>query len=261
VLFNSLTFVVFFAAVLAVHHLPLTWRVKKLNLLLASYLFYAAWNPPFVALLWLSTGTDWFINDHARVYVRMNRKDLSDRGRWLAGLRRGETFITNGAWLEFSVEKTGPGGEINLEKPQTVKLEGRAISRHNFGTLEVVQNGEIIHAVPALKRRDGPGFEAMIRDRAVRVAGSGWMALRIQPSPGTLTEMGRPLFGHTGPVYIRFGGNLHYDPEAADQLVRELDRSQDLIREKGAFNHPSELESILSIYQSAVSTILDKGAP
>src|SRR6185312_1290093 len=59
--FNSLTFVVFFAVVLAVHSLPLPWGLKKLNLLLASYLFYAAWNPPFILLLWASTVVDWLV--------------------------------------------------------------------------------------------------------------------------------------------------------------------------------------------------------
>ena len=59
-LFNSLTFAVFFSAVLLLHNLPLSWTVKKGNLLFASYLFYAAWNPPFVVLLWISTLTDWF---------------------------------------------------------------------------------------------------------------------------------------------------------------------------------------------------------
>ncbi len=59
VLFNSLTFVVFFAIVVALHSAPLPWRVKKFNLLIASYLFYAAWNPPFVILLWISTAVDW----------------------------------------------------------------------------------------------------------------------------------------------------------------------------------------------------------
>jgi alginate O-acetyltransferase complex protein AlgI len=58
--FNSLAFVVFFALVLFLHSLPFSWRVKKINLLVASYLFYAAWNPPFVILLWLSTVVDWF---------------------------------------------------------------------------------------------------------------------------------------------------------------------------------------------------------
>jgi alginate O-acetyltransferase complex protein AlgI len=61
VLFNSLTFIVFFVLVLALHNAPLPWHVKKTNLLIASYLFYAAWNPPFVILLWLSTVIDWHV--------------------------------------------------------------------------------------------------------------------------------------------------------------------------------------------------------
>ncbi len=58
--FNSLTFAVFFAIVLLLHSLPFSWRVKKVNLLVASYLFYAAWNPPFIILLWISTVVDWW---------------------------------------------------------------------------------------------------------------------------------------------------------------------------------------------------------
>ncbi len=58
--FNSLIFLIFFAIVLGLHGLPLQWHAKKTNLLLASYIFYAAWNPPFIVLLWISTLTDWF---------------------------------------------------------------------------------------------------------------------------------------------------------------------------------------------------------
>ena len=59
-LFNSLTFLLFFVCVLLLHYLPIPWRFKKFNLLWASYLFYAAWNPPFIVLLWLSTVIDWY---------------------------------------------------------------------------------------------------------------------------------------------------------------------------------------------------------
>lgn len=58
--FNSLTFVMFFALVLCMHAMPFSWRTKKTNLLMASYLFYAAWNPPFIILLWVSTIVDWY---------------------------------------------------------------------------------------------------------------------------------------------------------------------------------------------------------
>lgn len=58
--FNSLAFLVFFALVLVLNAMPFSWRVRKINLLIASYLFYMAWNPPFVILLWISTVVDWF---------------------------------------------------------------------------------------------------------------------------------------------------------------------------------------------------------
>src|SRR5215216_7447727 len=59
--FNSYTFIVFFIIMLVLHNLPFSWKTKKINLLLASYLFYAAWNPPFILLLWLSTVVDYFV--------------------------------------------------------------------------------------------------------------------------------------------------------------------------------------------------------
>ena len=76
-LFNSLTFLVFFAVVLALHALPFSWRVKKANLLIASYVFYGAWNPPFVVLVWISTVLDWYVAKW--IYA----EDRPARRRWL----------------------------------------------------------------------------------------------------------------------------------------------------------------------------------
>jgi alginate O-acetyltransferase complex protein AlgI len=59
VVFDSYSFVLFFGVVWGLDRLPLPWTVRKANLLLASYAFYAAWSPPFVLLLWLSTLIDW----------------------------------------------------------------------------------------------------------------------------------------------------------------------------------------------------------
>ncbi|HEU4791109.1 MAG TPA: MBOAT family O-acyltransferase [Flavobacterium sp.] len=60
-IFNSYTFVAFFIIILVLHHLPISWKLKKINLLIASYIFYAVWNPPFILLLWLSTVIDFFV--------------------------------------------------------------------------------------------------------------------------------------------------------------------------------------------------------
>ncbi len=69
--FNSYTFIVFFAVMLFLHNLPLPWKVKKINLLIASYLFYAAWNPPFILLLWLATIVDYFVG--RRLFTEPNK--------------------------------------------------------------------------------------------------------------------------------------------------------------------------------------------
>lgn len=58
--FNSLTFILFLAATLGLYYTLNSWRTKKWMLLVASYLFYAAWNPPFVILIWISTVVDWY---------------------------------------------------------------------------------------------------------------------------------------------------------------------------------------------------------
>src|SRR5580765_4941764 len=70
--FNSYTFIVFFCVMLVLHNLPFfSWKTKKINLLLASYLFYAAWNPPFILLLWLSTLVDFFVG--RALYTQENK--------------------------------------------------------------------------------------------------------------------------------------------------------------------------------------------
>jgi D-alanyl-lipoteichoic acid acyltransferase DltB (MBOAT superfamily) len=66
--FNSYVFAGFFAIVLAIYNLPwLGWRGQKLWLLVTSYVFYAAWDPVFIVLVWLSTLVDWTA---ARLIVR-----------------------------------------------------------------------------------------------------------------------------------------------------------------------------------------------
>jgi alginate O-acetyltransferase complex protein AlgI len=60
--FDSLTFVVFFIVVVAMFNLPgLSWSARKHLLLGASFLFYGAWNPPFLLLLIGSASVDWWL--------------------------------------------------------------------------------------------------------------------------------------------------------------------------------------------------------
>ncbi len=60
--FDSLTFVVFFIAVVAMFNMPgLSWSARKNVLLAASFVFYGAWNPAFLLLLIGSATMDWWL--------------------------------------------------------------------------------------------------------------------------------------------------------------------------------------------------------
>jgi alginate O-acetyltransferase complex protein AlgI len=121
-IFNSLTFIVFFTVVLVLHNLPFPWRVKKLNLLLASYVFYAAWNPPFVALLWISTVLDWycarFLYTESRPAHRRFWLGLSLAGNlgMLGYFKYGEFLLENwaAAMAKLGVQYVPPEWDIVL---------------------------------------------------------------------------------------------------------------------------------------------------
>ena len=59
--FDSFTFLAFFALVLAGYNALRDWGARKWLLLVASYVFYSAWNPPFLLLLLGSTTLDWLV--------------------------------------------------------------------------------------------------------------------------------------------------------------------------------------------------------
>src|SRR5216117_1154399 len=60
-LFNSLTFVVFFTIVVTLYWSLRGWELRKNLLVVASYIFYGAWNPPFAALLFSTTCMDFWL--------------------------------------------------------------------------------------------------------------------------------------------------------------------------------------------------------
>src|SRR5437879_10774344 len=60
-LFNSLTFVAFFVIVVTLYWSIGSWMARKNLLVVASYIFYGAWNPPFAALLFSTTAMDFWL--------------------------------------------------------------------------------------------------------------------------------------------------------------------------------------------------------
>lgn len=77
-LFTQARFLAFFLVVFLVHWGLSGARARKLWLLASSYAFYAAWDWRFLALLWFSTGVDYFCA------VAMDGRERPGRRPWLA---------------------------------------------------------------------------------------------------------------------------------------------------------------------------------
>ncbi len=148
-IFNSLTFVVFFAIVMALHHARFfSWHQKKINLLVASYLFYAAWNPPFVVLLWISTVVDWWA---AQWMVRA--KEERTRKLWMVtsvvvNLGMLGYFKYGGFLLENFVEVMKAVG-VTYQPPKWHIILPVGISFYTFATLSYTLDVYLRRAKPA----------------------------------------------------------------------------------------------------------------
>ncbi|HJT46149.1 MAG TPA: hypothetical protein VJ721_07750, partial [Chthoniobacterales bacterium] len=102
-LFNSLTFVVFYVIVVALYWSIGGWQSRKNLLVVASYIFYGAWNPPFAALLFSTTAMDFWLG-------RRISKSPNHKRRWLVAsvcmnlsmlgfFKYGNFLLQNFQWL------------------------------------------------------------------------------------------------------------------------------------------------------------------
>jgi alginate O-acetyltransferase complex protein AlgI len=122
--FNSFTFFGFFLCVLLIHSLPLPPTARKLNLLFASYVFYAAWDVRFTLLLLFATVTNYVA---ARVIAKWDQ--FPDRRRlvlWvnvmlsiglLCVFKYGNEFLGAWRWLAGHLSLSHEASTLSILLP------------------------------------------------------------------------------------------------------------------------------------------------
>lgn len=181
-----------------------------------------------------STGTDWWIYDHNRVFVKTEGAFTYDS--WIAGIRAGRTMVSNGPLLEFTVNGQGPGSTLQLE-PGRVKVAAQVISRIPFERVEIVQDGHVVADQTSV------GGRTVRLEREIEVEEGGWIAARV--TGGAKTYAGYTAFAHTSPVYLRVAGTGFRRAEAIGGFIDEIGRSMRTIR-KG-FRFDSDAQRALAL--------------
>lgn len=132
--FNSYTFLIFFTLVLVGMRTRACWRTKKAFLLVASYVFYAVWNPPFVLLLWFSTAIDWWLARRLAVTEQQRSRKALLCGSLLVNLGLLAFFKYGGFVLENVTLLLGRLG-IHYQPPPLDIVLPVGISFYTFQTL------------------------------------------------------------------------------------------------------------------------------
>ena len=173
-----------------------------------------------------------------RVLVRSGTLDY--RG-WLAALRAGRTFVTNGPLLRFSINGREPGDSLGL--PAGIhQLTARVTLRSNVPVerLEIVANGVAVARIPL--GGDSTRADAVI---PIPLTRSGWFTLRAWSSGSHPGVMDQYPFATTSPVYVIVGNRPIRSAPDAEYFVRWIDRLQAAAQGHPGWNTDAERTAVL----------------
>jgi len=185
-----------------------------------------------------SSGTDWWIYDHNRVFVQVPGDFTYES--WISGLRAGRTFVSNGPLIEFTVNGQGPGSTLQVNEP--LKVRASALSRVPFERLEIVHDGEVIAQQTAVSQRHASIEQEVLVERG------GWIAARV--SGNTKTYAGFRVYAHSSPVYLRVAGTPFRRASAAGAFIDEIEDSKRFIRKSYKFASQADLALALGRFDA-----------
>ncbi|MCH7907406.1 MAG: carboxypeptidase regulatory-like domain-containing protein [Chloroflexi bacterium] len=189
-----------------------------------------------------STGSDWFVCSANRIYSQTGGAFSYDE--WLAGIRRGETFITNGPAISLSVDGAPPGATVPAGAGGAVHVRVDWSSHYAVETVEIVHNGEVVRRVTT-GDSDSTGGSL---ESDVEVNADGWIAARLGSSERD--SFAQALWAHTSPVYIDAGGRKpDARAEAAALFVRDIEESMAWVKTKGRFYTDAQRAEVVDLFR------------
>ncbi|OHB64759.1 MAG: hypothetical protein A2Y76_15730 [Planctomycetes bacterium RBG_13_60_9] len=151
-----------------------------------------------------------------RVYAKVQGPASYDS--WLAAVKAGKAFITNGPILDFEADGATAGDVVEFQGTKRIKARVTARSILPFTTLEIVHNGDPVGhktiAVPNNPPKNG--LYSMEVETTVELTKSGWLAARVVDHPdlkNRILPRDVSVFAHTDPIYfLQDGRKVREEP-------------------------------------------------
>lgn len=172
---------------------------------------------------------------------------------WKASIRRGETFVTAGPLIEFSVNGLPMGGTIALPEEGgelVIRWEAASVTT-SLSIVELVGGGDVV-AKETIDRAQGVYGGSW----TIRATEPTWLALRIRGH-----QAGRPetIVAHGSPIAVTVGGKTAFNPVDAASILEQVEAAR-LYYETLATRSPEgPFEQMRSAMREACRELESKG--
>jgi hypothetical protein len=189
-----------------------------------------------------------------RLYARATGEPKYEN--WLAGLKAGNGFVTNGPMLTFDVEGHTSGEVVAFTGSRKVKARATARSILPFQSLEIVVNGEAA-AIKNISDRTRPGPDglySMELEGMVDLDRSSWVAARVAENPAIRNRIlprGLTVFAHTNPVYFLRDGRKVRETSSIHYLQKYVKGTIHWLNTGAKFRNSAEKEEALRLAEQA----------
>jgi TolB protein len=179
-----------------------------------------------------------------------------DHARWLAGLKAGRTFATNGPLLQLTLGGKEAGDEIALGSAAQLEAKVDLKSIAPVDHLEIVSNGEVVASFPL------PGDRtAASASRPIKVTRSGWYTLRAYSDRSRHPVLDIYPFATTSPIYVTVGGAPVRSKADAEYFLAWISRLDAAARAHTGWNGEEEKIAVLASLDQAKDVYRDRGRP
>jgi hypothetical protein len=220
-------------------------------------LYYLYLNSGF--RLPIAAGTDKMGEDIPVGSNRLYARPLGEAhyAGWLAGLKAGNGFVTNGPMLTFDVDGHTSGDVLQFKGRRKVKTRATARSALPFQSLEIVVNGETA-AIKNIADRNRPGPDGLY---TVELEGtfdldrSSWLAARVAANPASrnpILPRGLTVFAHTNPIYFLQNGAKVRELSSIRYLQKYTKGTIHWLNTGARFRTPAEKEEALRLANQAL---------
>jgi len=194
----------------------------------------------------LVAGTDKMTSEVAigqfRAYSRVDPDAELTHEAWRDGVRRGDTFVSSGPLLSFSVDGRSMGSVLKLQHGDACDAEVEAVSTMPLHCLQLVCNGRVI--AEATSRE---GVRRLELREKVHIDGDSWLAARCGGrgyfSLRHHDTWRRESLAHTSPVYVTVQDEYdRFDPENARHIMALIEGGLVFLRERSVRFWPGRVQ-------------------